>query len=154
MDPVTVIGTAVQSIKVATDIAKLLKDADFSLKDAEAKLKLADMINALADAKLEMAQIQEAIAERDETIRGLREELSIKGQMQYEEPFYYRVQEGRRDGPYCQNCYDSQGKPIRLQGRGNDCWQCLNCNSFFQTPGSTPPSDHSEPYDPLTHGRA
>ena len=141
MDPVSAINTALASIKTATDIAKLLRDADISLKNAETKLRLAEMISALADAKIEIAQVQGLIAEKDQVIKELGAKLAIKGEMQYEPPFYWRIQGDKRDGPYCQKCLDSQDKLIRLQGQGNDCRRCLQRDGYFEGPDYVPPQN-------------
>ena len=51
MEPITVIATAISSLKTETEIATLLKTSDETFIKAELKLKLADLMNALADAK-------------------------------------------------------------------------------------------------------
>jgi hypothetical protein len=151
MDPVTVISSTLASIKTATDIAKLLKDADLSLEKAVLKLKLAELVGALADAKLQIVSVQEVVAEKDKAIKELEQQLSLKGKIKFKRPFYW-IQDGdERDGPYCQKCYDSESKLIRLQQR-DSCteWDCLECHSYFTGPGFIPPNDYQEPYDLLS----
>ena len=147
MDPVTVISSTLASIKTATEIAKLLKDADLSLEKAELKLKLADLIGALADAKLEVVRVQEIVTEKDKTIKELEQQLDSKAKPTFERPFYWMNEEDEKDGPFCQKCYDSNKKLIRLQKRGNrDEWDCLECKEYFQGPGYVPPADHLNPW--------
>lgn len=154
MDPITAVTSILANIKTATDIAKLIKDADFSLEKAELKLKLAEMIGALADAKIEIAEVQSLILQEDGTIKELTDKLALQGEMRYEPPFYWRIHDGKRDGPFCQKCYDSEAKIIRLQQRrGSDAWDCLQCHGYFTGPRYAPPSDPDEPYDPLNWGR-
>ena len=140
MDPVTVISSTLASIKTATEIAKLLKDADLSLEKAELKLKLAELVGALADAKLQIVSVQDVVAEKDKTIKELEQQLDLKAKMKFERPFYW-IQDGEeRDGPYCQKCYDSEGKLVRLQQRASGTeWDCLECGIYYQGPGYTPP---------------
>jgi hypothetical protein len=150
VDPVTVISSTLASIKTATEIAKLLKDADFSLEKAEFKLKLADLVGALADAKLQIVSVQDVVAEKDKTIKELEQQLDLKGKMKYERPFYWKQDDDQKDGPFCQKCYDSNNKLIRLQKRGRqDQWDCLECGKDFEGPGYVPPNDYPVSYDPL-----
>jgi len=148
IDPVTAVSSALASIKTAADIARLLKNTDISLEKAELKLKLAEMISALAEAKIEMAQVQGLIAEKDRVIKELGEKLVVKGEMRYQAPFYWRIHGDEKEGPFCQKCYDCEGKLIRLRQRGGrDEWDCLQCGVYFTGPGYAPPSDQRGPYD-------
>lgn len=151
MDPVTVISSTLASIKMATEIAKLLKDADLSLEKAEFKLKLADLVGALADAKLQIISIQDVIAEKDKTIKELEQQLDLKGKIKFERPFCWIHDGDQKDGPYCQKCYDSDKKLIHLQKRGHkDQWDCLECGKYFEGPGYVPPfPDNCVPDDLL-----
>jgi hypothetical protein len=139
VDPITLISSTLTSIKTAADIAKLLIHADLSLEKADLKLKLAELVEALSEAKLQIADIKNAVVEKDEAINELSEKLKIKGQVSYEAPFYWLSDEGKKDGPFCQKCYDTDQKLIRLQGRGNDIWPCFNCKSVFYGPNYHPP---------------
>lgn len=139
MDPVTLISSALTSIKTATEIAKFLRDTDISLEKAEFKLKVADLVNSLADAKLQIADIKNIITEKDQLIKEVSEKLKIKGQVSYEAPFYWLNDEGKKDGPFCQKCYDTDQKLIRLQGSRIDRWTCCNCKNWFYGPNYRPP---------------
>jgi hypothetical protein len=146
VDPVTLISSALTSIKTATEIAKFLRDTDISLEKAEFKLKVADLVNSLADAKLQIADIKNIVTEKDQFIKDLSEKLKIKGQVSYEAPFYWLSDEGKKDGPFCQKCYDTDQKLIRLQGQDNDIWHCFTCKNYFYGP-------NYRPYDPPTTQR-
>lgn len=125
------IAAVLTSIKSATDIAKLLKETDLSLEKAEVRLKLADLIGTLADAKMEIADVQDLLREKDTKIRELEEALKVKATLKYEAPYYWLIQSGEKDGPFCQQCYDNEGKVIRLQGGGNGIWHCKTCKQIF-----------------------
>jgi hypothetical protein len=133
MADMTSIAAILSSIKAASDIAKLLKEADLSLEKAELRLKWADLINALADARIEAAEVQETLNLKDGEIRKLQEALSVKTSLTYEEPAYWRVEGAKREGPYCQQCYDKEGKLIRLQGGTTGVYDCKTCNNTFTT---------------------
>jgi hypothetical protein len=51
----------------------------------------------------------------------------------YENNFYYRVNDdGTKDGPFCQVCYDVDKRLIRLQQRQHPMfWSCAVCNNSF-----------------------
>jgi hypothetical protein len=127
------IAAALAGIKNATDIAKMIKDSGATLKEAEINLKLADLIGSLADTKMEVANIRNLLTEREEEIRRLNEELRVKGGMVYEAPYYFLQTETGRDGPFCQKCYDSNNKIIRLQMPGRQgYWECHECKSGYK----------------------
>jgi hypothetical protein len=131
MPDIASISAILSSIKAASDIAKLLKDADLSLEKAELRLKLADLVSALADARIEMASVQETLNVKDQQIRELQEASRIKSQLQYEQPYYWIIDGTACVGPYCQSCYDKEQKLIRLQGYDKGHWDCKVCGNSF-----------------------
>jgi hypothetical protein len=129
----TTIPALLTSIKTATEIAKLIKESNLSLENAETKFKLADLISTLADAKMQIADIQQSIIEKNDEIRSLKEQLSIKQKLKWKRPFYW-INEGKgKEGPFCQLCYDQNHKLIRLQDYGDDSWGCKACKNTFYT---------------------
>ncbi len=135
MPDLAVVAAILSSIKSAMDIAKGLKDADLSLEKAELKLKLADLVSALADAKIQMASVQDALSDRDHQIRELENALKVRGDLKWEEPYYWLLDGQAKEGPFCQQCYDKDRKLIRLQGNGEGFWQCKTCDNNY--PDST-----------------
>jgi len=125
------IASILSSVKAATEIARAIKDTDLSLEKAEAKLKLAELISTLADAKMEIAEIQEVILKKDKCIRQLQEQLSVKEELTYEQPYYWLRKDASKDGPFCQQCYDKDRKLIRLQSGDQGYWQCYSCKSSY-----------------------
>jgi hypothetical protein len=126
------ISTILSSIKTAIDIAKAIKESDVSLEKAEFKLKLAELISALADAKIQVTEVQQALSEKDAEILVLNEKLSIKKRLKWEQPYYWLVEDGEKDGPFCQNCYDKKKELIRLQGNGEGYWECKACKNSYR----------------------
>jgi ribosomal protein L37AE/L43A len=139
MTDISSITSILGSIKTATDIARFFKETTTSLEKAETKLKLADLISALADAKIEAADIQSLIVEKDEEIKRLKETLEIKQQVKYEKPYYWLGEGDNKDGPYCQHCYDQNGKLIRLQSYDNGRWDCKACQNKYTDSSYVPP---------------
>jgi hypothetical protein len=139
MPDITAISTILGSIKTATEIAQLLKNSDLSLEKAETKLKLAELIGALADAKIEIAAVRDLVSEKEAQIKALEDAANIKSKLNYQAPYYWLVEGDKRDGPYCQQCYDKSRALIRLQGYGNGYWDCKTCKSNY-----TDSSHHTE----------
>lgn len=131
------ISQVLSSIKAASDIAKLLKETDISLEKAETKLKLAELVGALADAKLELAEVQSLLLDKDEKINELAETLHTKRNVSWEPPWYWSVDGGRKDGPFCQQCYDKECTLIRLQDL-HGYWICLSCKNTYDVEGRGP----------------
>ena len=65
------------------------------------------------------------------TIKELEAKLSEKEKINFEPPFYYKIEGDKKDGPFCQKCYDSDTKLIRLQDMKKGAWQCVACNNNF-----------------------
>jgi len=132
----TSVAAVLGSIKTATEIAKYIKDSDLSLEKAETKLKLADLIGALADAKLEVVGVQQTLAEAEARVRELEQTLATRGMLRWEEPSYWLDDDTdglTTDGPFCQQCYDSGGKLVRLQAYGDGCYECKACKNGYVT---------------------
>ena len=120
------------SIKTATDLTKLIIDSGHSLKDAENKLKLSAIITALADANIKIAEIQQHIIEKENEINTLNKKLILKNKMNWEHPYYWKIEGEKKEGPYCQQCYDKKGELIRLQGNNEGYWECKTCKNNFR----------------------
>lgn len=128
---ITTVTTLLGSIKTATEIAKLIKDSDLSLEKAETKLKLAELIGALADAKLEGAELQQTLSDKDSRIQQLEKQLQVREQLTWQQPSYWLKTDAGTDGPFCQQCYDTGQKLVRLQGDGEGYWECKTCKSSY-----------------------
>src|SRR5690606_18936346 len=104
-----------------------------SLEKAETKLKLAELIGSLADAKLEVINLQELLAKTEGHVKELEVQLQVHTALRWEEPLYWLDGESGSDGPYCQHCYDSSRKLIRLQGNGEGFYECKVCKNTYTT---------------------
>jgi len=135
MDPISAITTALTSIKTASEIARLLIDADVSLEKAELKLKLAEIVDALASAKLQMADTKQIVADKDVTIARLQEALDLKGRMVLRDSAYWLLDEQQDkivDGPFCTNCYEADRiKRTLLPDKDEPQVKCPNCKIVF-----------------------
>lgn len=97
------------------------------------------MKGSVIEAQEKIMEIREAAVQMQEEnlklrqqIKALEGEIAFRGKVAWEKPYYWVEDNGKRAGPYCQTCYDKDGKLIRLQGGENGTWQCKSCkNSFF-----------------------
>jgi hypothetical protein len=128
---IAAISTLLSSLKSATDIAKFLKESDISLEKAEAKLKLAELYDALAEVKMQLADVRELLIGKDEEIRKLQDEMKIKGNMVFDQFFYWLVNEDVKSGPFCIACYDGAGRLARLIEKPKGRWICGVCGKVF-----------------------
>lgn len=129
---IAILGSALGSIKTATEIAKLIKDSATSLENAEVKLQIAELISSLADIKMELADVQTVLIEKEQSILDLRSQLNTKKAVIWSKPYYFIEKNEERDGPFCQQCYDNDYKLIRLQGGGTSYWRCLSCKGTYK----------------------
>ena len=89
---------------------------------------------------------EEALALQEENlnlrmhIQELEQKASRREEIVFEGEAYWRKQtngngEGHRDGPFCQKCYDIQGKLVRLQNATHivACrdWLCVVCKTGY-----------------------
>lgn len=60
----------------------------------------------------------------------------------YEKPYYWKLVEDTKDGPYCQPCYDSDRKLIRLQEGRPGKWFCHSCRGTYYDSRYVSPALH------------
>jgi len=132
MADVGTIAAALSSVKTATDIVNLFRQGDLSLQKAEQKMKLADLVGALAEIKTQLADVQHVILERDNRISELEKKLELRGKLIYDKIYYWVEGTPTNDGPFCQRCYDSDGRLIRLQDVSDGYWECKSCKNGFE----------------------
>ena len=133
MFDIATISTALGSVKTAIDITKLLKESSGTLQKAEIDHKLAELTNSLVDVKLKMADIKEALLESENEKNELKEKLELTKKLEFEMPYYWHNKEdGAKDGPFCQLCYDKEKKLIRLQDLQDGEWLCHSCGKPFK----------------------
>lgn len=143
------------SIKVATDLAKLINESGVSLEKAEIKLKMADLISALATARMDIAEIQQALLEKDREIARLQGKLTTREKATWEEPYYWVIDGDKKDGPYCQQCQDKDHELIRLISLNKGVWECKTCKNMYYDRAFDIQSyiGTSDDCDPLRYGR-
>nr|WP_319396320.1 hypothetical protein [uncultured Desulfobacter sp.] len=128
MPDISLIASALTSIKTATDFARLIKESSTTLKDAEVKLQLAGLISALADTKVSIADIKTELIDKNAEIDDLKKQLEMKAKFVFKKPFYF--QEGDQY-PFCPKCWEDRGKGIHMSGpdefAGRTAYKCPVC---------------------------
>lgn len=132
MVDLTTISTAISTVKSAYDLSKVISDSAGSLEEAEIKLKLAELMSALADTKSQISDIKTELISKNEKIQELENQIKIQNELEFEQPYYWKVTDGKQEGPYCQKCYDDNKKLIRLQDEKFGSWHCMVCSSYYR----------------------
>jgi hypothetical protein len=102
----------------AKDIAKLIK-----------KYNDADLYQKIVDLRDEIFKLREENLRLKEKNKTLEEEKSINEKILWESPYYWIKDRDKKDGPFCQKCFDENKKLIRLQNYKYGRWHCLVCKS-------------------------
>jgi len=102
----------------AKDIAELIK-----------KYNDAELYQKIIDLRDEIFELRENNLNLKGKIKALKEEKKINKKIVFEKPYYWIKDGEKKDGPYCQKCFDDNKKLIRLQERKNGHWYCLVCKN-------------------------
>ena len=74
-------------------------------------------------------------------MKELKVETSTTKSVRFEKPyFYWQVEGDTKDGPFCQKCFEYEGKFSRLTDchDGNDgCWHCSVCEETYRSEDHT-----------------
>lgn len=111
------------------DIVDLLKKG--------ATIEAQEKIMELREGALELQEENIRLRER---IKELEEKLNRKENVIWEPPSYWIKDGDKKDGPYCQQCYDKDGDLIRLKDHRNGYWTCPTCKNGFQDSSYRDPS--------------
>jgi len=96
-----------------------------------------DLRHELLTAREEYDALYERNQRLAERVAELERQLrDAAGQVQYREPWYYRVGIDRTEqGPFCGKCYDTRGlfvrAPLRRVVGGGELRQCPECKFHF-----------------------
>lgn len=84
----------------------------------------------ILDAQKELLEMQNKIVNLETDNKRLRDEFEIKENLISEGNLYWIIKDGKKDGPFCTCCWDSERKLVRLHksevsGRAH----CPKCNT-------------------------
>ena len=120
-----------------------------SYKDIVDLIKKGSAIEAqekIMELRESAISLQEENAELRQRVNALEEQLAVRAKVIWEPPYYWvEEQGGKRDGPYCQPCYDKDAKLIRLQDEKRGRWHCRVCGKHFHDKNYQPPQVNRAP---------
>ena len=105
------------------------------ISDILQRCETAEVRDFIASLREKASDLREENSDLKDEVKTLKEELEEKVKLIYEPPFYWMIDGDKKDGPFCQQCHDSDKKNIRLQGNNNDYWQCKTCKNDFKGKG-------------------
>ncbi len=130
------IAYGLKALTGAIKIAKNLKDFQKQLNDSTFQLQISELYDNLAETKMGMAELKDLLRTKDDEIRSLKESLSIKQNVVYNDTYYQvKNDKGNLEGQYCKVCYDDKKKLMRLTKVIEDpgWWKCQRClETFFE----------------------
>lgn len=139
---ITMITGAYSAIKAIKEMGSALLNAKI---DSEAKQRATEILDKLGTVQDSLFFIrEELIRVQDEnqslkvTIKELEQQIDLRGKVVYEKPSYWIYDGEKKDGPFCQRCFDVTMKLVRLQGGNNDVWVCHECKTVFYGPNYQP----------------
>ena len=112
------------AIPTYKDIVELLKKG--------ATVEAQEQIMKLREAVLELQEENVALKQK---LREAEDALKLKDELQFDGAVYWRTQAGSRVGPFCPQCFDVEGKLVRLQSSG-DVWICTKDRMSFAKSGN------------------
>lgn len=134
-DPLA-IKTALDSLRTASDMVKILRSADASFEKAELKLKIADLAEALASARLAVLDAQEEIEELRTELASLRDQRTEEASVIKRDNVYYIRAGDQERGPFCPRCYEAEGTKMPVSElppgfRDIARFNCPNCKAHY-----------------------
>lgn len=129
------ISTGISSLQLAIDLAKGIKASKSLMDNAEVNMRLVELMGTLVDAKEENLEYKGKVIDLEQKVKELEEQLKLKDTLIYEAPFYWKeLENGQRDGEFCQRCYDSEGKLSRLTNNpllNKGTHHCAVCDTWY-----------------------
>ena len=83
-------------------------------------------------------QLQEESIEFKKKIKELEEAIETKNCIVWEAPYYFIEKDNKKDGPFCQLCYDKEKLLIRLHEGKKGSWSCHSCEKIFRDKSYVP----------------
>jgi ribosomal protein L37AE/L43A len=143
MELIATVSTAYSAAKGIMDIGKGLLSAKI---DAEVKDKFRELLDrvgtfqeALFFLREELLKLQQDKVDLKAQIDEFEAQLDLRSKVQYIKPSYWVADGDKKDGPFCQRCWDVNQKLVRLQGGNNDVWYCYECKVNFTGEGYKAP---------------
>lgn len=98
----------------------------------EAQEKIMELREAVVVLQDENIALKQKVAE-------LEQKLQIRSALVWRPPLYWLQEEQGERGPFCQRCYDVNGRLVRLQNPERGFWRCLECKNNYFSDDYRPP---------------
>ncbi len=143
MEPLTMISTALASIKGAGDITKSIRDLKSATDNIELKEYLVSLREALVNANEKIIEVREALQDKDEKIKELEERLKREEELDFNDRYgLYETTKGGKKLRYCTKCH-TEGHYVPVQERPYS-FICRNCNQDYPKPDEECPQFESK----------
>ena len=120
------LGLAMKATEFAIAQAKRISDLSKKTDNIELHEAILALRESLVDLKSQHIDAKEYVL-------ALEAQLADKNSLEFDGALYWKIDGNEKDGPYCQNCYDTEQKLVRLQHGdtifGN--WHCFACDQYY-----------------------
>lgn len=99
----------------------------------EGQIKLLALRDEVISLKEDSLTMREELFELKNQLHAFREEQTTKEKLVFREPFYFLIEGGAEDGPFCQRCYDANNSMMRLIHKltYTGSHHCPECNTSY-----------------------
>lgn len=128
------IEKSLEKIKSALTTTKMLQSTQEKMNKTEFNDNLVDLMDSLVAAKKELVEIKNELIDKEEDIKFLKSKLEEKATVSFEDPFYWKITEDVKEGPFCPKCYDGENKLSRIldkTGYSKGSHQCSVCDKWY-----------------------
>ena len=117
------------------------------IADLVKKIGNVDLYRRIVDLEGEIVELSGQNHSLKEQIAALAQKLKLRAQLKFAEGMYWLIDGENKDGPFCQRCYDADGKLVRLHPRTADGYdsssnrvipnaeyyhKCFECDSIYE----------------------
>ena len=144
------IETLLTTLKAIKDlVSRFLK----SQRDSETQEFSGEIMGQVLEFQSGLFDVRDQLLAQQDEIRDLKEKLSLKDEVFWEPPFWWKRVGDQKEGPYCQKCHDVESKLVHLvEDTVRGLWHCNKCKSSYYGPTfRRPPDDYLVASDPLQY---
>ena len=137
MEPST-IAAALAAGTQATTLLKNLVDRIKAMGKAEVSGDFIELQSAMMELQQRQQDLVNRLREVEDENRSLRDAAELESKITYSQGVYFIKESGNRDGTYCQVCWDTNRKLIRLthfRDKHGSRWSCRVCDHDFLEKG-------------------
>lgn len=133
------ISTAIAATNGLRTLLSSFRNAGSDSEKLQRETEFFEQVRILEDALIksrgEIIRLQDDNRTLNDTVRELKEKLSLQGMVSWDDPFIWKQEGDKKDGPYCQKCWDDESKLMHLIDRDKqDLWHCNKCNKYYHGP--------------------